>query len=567
MKWTRTLVSALVVLIVILTACAPTATEAPQPTAPPSPTETVTQATTEPTATAAEPTPAPAPKVGGTLVIAYPRNPTTLHPLKVHEEGAGMVVQLISGSLIVYSQWDNSYPPYLAESYTVSDDGLVYEFTLKEDVKFHNGDSLTAHDWVYTLDQVMDPESVHSTRASFDGLLERWEAIDDYTVRLTLSRPSYFFLWHLADINPVSQALVEELGDQMASKPVGAGPYMIEEWVENDHITLVRNPDFDWGTEDWTNEGPWYFDRIILRIITDDVTRTAGMETGEIDLGRIAVRDVERFEDLGTFDINEFLYQGIGQLIVFNSSKPPVDDVRVRQAIAYGIDRQAIIDVVLEGKGEIPHSFTTEESEGYWPGIEELDYTYDPTKARELLAEAGYEDSDGDGIVDRDGQPLEVVYLTRPMTLWTNTAQVIQAQLLDIGIKLNIEQLEAGSQIGRMIGGDFDLGALSKSSLLTSYYGLRSDSAYPMWHLPESEALEIDKWDTMGDTATDQATFDEANRQIMLLDNENVYMFQLWRQYVYDGSSKKIVGAVVVPYTRNQNLEFSLDLSGAYFEE
>ena len=221
----------------------------------------------------------------------------------------------------------------------------------------------------------------------------------------------------------------------------------------------------------------------------------------------------------------------------------------------------------FQGRGEVPHAFTTKESEGYWEGIEEIDYTFDPEKSKALLAEAGYEDTDGDGIVEKDGQPLELTLLTRPMNLWTNTAQVVQNQLLDVGITLNIEQLDAGTQIGRMIGGDFDIGVLSKSSLLTSYFGLRSDSPYPMWHLPEEEAKMIDKWDTMADTAVDNATFDEANKQIMLQDLENVYMFPLWRQHVFDGVSKEIQGAVWVPYTRDQNLEFTVDLSGAYFAE
>jgi peptide/nickel transport system substrate-binding protein len=223
------------------------------------------------------------PQVGGTFVMEYDGDVDTFDIQKI--SGWGPLESFLNATMVTLDPVTNQYAPYLAESWTVSDDGLTYEFKLRQDVIFHNGDPLTAEDWIYTLERAVDPDTASPISSEYWTKVVSYEAVDDFTLRLTIAQPDYTFLLGLAQYPaaPVSQQAIEEFGEDYSRNPVGTGLYIFQEYSTGENIVLRRNPDYKWGPS-WVHAGPAYIENVIIRIIPEYSTRLAGLEAGEIDL-------------------------------------------------------------------------------------------------------------------------------------------------------------------------------------------------------------------------------------------------------------------------------------------
>lgn len=367
---------------------------------------------------------------GGTMTFAIDDFST----LDIHlGEGSSMAVSWLLGATLVSRDTEAQYHPWLAESWEISEDGLHYTFHLRDDVRFHDGKPLTAADFVWTISRLIDPET-GARQAGRMVAVDRVEAPDDTTLEIHLKNPYPLLLEQLSNtgvVQPYHPEYFAEAGDQFGQGFIGVGPYQLEEFRPGDRIVLARNPDFNWGPPFVENQGPYHIERMEFVVITEPSTIVAGLETGELDYAAVQASDVAYLRGLDHLTILERPDQGMFPALHLNLSQPPFDDIRVRRAFNHAVDRDLLVEVVLEGLGAAQYGPLSSTLIGYWEGVEEIGYRYDPEAARALLAEAGYE----------DGLALELKCLA---VVFNRLCEVLQQMYAEVGVELEITLLEIG---------------------------------------------------------------------------------------------------------------------------
>ena len=357
---------------------------------------------------------------GRNLVIAVNNNFITLDTHASRDSLTNSVNAIMYESLVEYDD-DLNLVPCLAESYEISDDALVYTFKLKEGVKFHDGELLTAEVVKTNIERVMNPDKALRQARAF-SFAEEINVLDDYTLEVKLSQPYMAFLSRLEAFQIISPAALKD-EDKLPKNPVGTGQFRFVEWVEGDHMTVEKNPD-------WRNADQIQVDTVTFKFVPENGTRVAMLETGEADiiypLPNEMVSKVEANSDL----IVEVRDSTVCRYVTMNQNVKPFDDVRVRQALNYAIDKDAFTAVVKGGYGNKLNSALSPVLPYY---VEHEEYAYNIEKAKELLAEAGYPDG------------FEA-------TIWGNTESetvrgmnFIEQQLSLIGVKLNVMPMEEGT--------------------------------------------------------------------------------------------------------------------------
>lgn len=324
----------------------------------------------------------------------------------------------------------------VAESWEWLDDTTIV-FNLRENVKWHNGDHLIADHVVKSMELRMDPD-ISLDAEGLNEFIDKWEAVDDHTVKLTLKQPNSAILRNLTPVPGHGFILHpnwdEATSGQSAETTIGTGPFMYESYEPGVSVKLVRNPNY-------FIEGMPYMDGIEFRIIEDAEARLTGIRAGELDM--VEYIDFQSLPMLRE-DPNIYIPTGLGfygSRLLLDPTVAPTDDVKVRHALNYAVDREMIVDAVLAGEGApIWGSMIPEGRFGYAPELADY-YSYDPAKAIELLAEAGWTDTDGDGTLDKDGQPIKLVFVTYGPSWWSQTGEIVQANLKAIGVETELEVL------------------------------------------------------------------------------------------------------------------------------
>ena len=321
---------------------------------------------------------------------------------------------------------DLSLEPRLAADWELSEDGLTLSFELREGVMWHHGREFTSEDVRYTFEWVLDPENDAPNRALYEDI-DTIETPDDYTVVFNLSEPNSFLLNNIARMPVVPYDLGDDPG--FGSEPVGTGPYMFESLVRDDRLVLRAFDDY-WG-------GRGQVDVVEFRPIPEDATRLLAFEAGEIDLSQSqpVPAELERLEEDERFMVERTPGTGYTYL-GFNTRVETLDDVRVRQAISHLIDRDAVVDQILEGIGQPGISMIIPEMPWFNPDVTRFDY--DPERAAELLAEAGVE----------EGVNLRLYTNENPIRIFV--AEILQAELANLGINLEVNIEEFGAFLSRV---------------------------------------------------------------------------------------------------------------------
>ena len=506
----------------------------------------------------ATPEPEQAPAVGGTLVFAQQVETTTLDPHLSETDGGPL--REIGATLVAHAP-DGRIVPYLAESWQISEDGLVWDFKLRKDVKFHNGAALTARDYVWTINRILAPETKALGARGALGPVTSAEAPDEYTLRLNLATPYYSLLYSLAlsFLQPLSEAAVEAAGDQYGRNPVGTGPYRFQEWVTGDKIILERNPDFAWGPE-FVHQGPAHINTVEYLFIPEAATILAGLEAGEIDSATVVARDVERLREGGQFRVIEGLSQGMYPGVFFNTSKPPFDDVRVRQAFNLAVDRDILVRAILSGAGAPQYGPISSSVIGYWPGVEFIGYPHDLERAKKLLEAAGYTYNDKN-MAYKDGQPFKLQLMGSPGVTDVRVSEILQEEFGALGVEIEIVNLDAGAWLGAAVTGAYQLGVAgynhSEADVLYIFFHSSNIGGYNIGQVADpvlDELLSQTRLETV--PAKRQAAVDAAQRYIV----EQAYALPLYTPYSYQVVSTRVQGDLhVVPPTR-------LYLNDAYIE-
>ena len=343
--------------------------------------------------------------------------PDSLDPLLSAASDTEAIFHNVFEGLLLYDE-TGAVIPGLAESWEISDDGLTYTFHLRDDVTFHNGKPLTAEDVIYTYEALSGlggSEPLSSKYTAITGL----DAPDDYTVEITIDGPNSSFL----QMNTIS--VVPKGYEDQATAPVGTGPFVFERYVPGQEVVLKKNPDY------YEPERAAKIDEADILIMTDESSVLTAMQSGQLDLALVYADNAEYLN--GDFTVNSSP-QNMVQLFALNNAEEPFDDIRVRQAMNYAVDKEQIVDGVFAGYAtELYSNFSPVMSVYYNDGLKDV-YSYDPEKAKEQLKEAGLENGFDMTITVPSNYQKHV-----------DTALVIIEQLKAVGINAKLNQVDWGS--------------------------------------------------------------------------------------------------------------------------
>lgn len=427
-----------------------------------------------------------------TLVVAQGADAVTLDPHGTNDQPGSRVSKQIYNTL-VFATEEMELVPALAKSWEQID-LLTWEFKLVEGVKFHNDEELKASDVKFTFERMIDSPTV----AHILGPVSEIEIIDEYTVRLITSEPFAPLLAHLTHTacSILNEKAVTDEGEDYGQKPVGTGPFKFVDWKLGDKIILERFDDYFKGAAS--------VEKVVFKNVPEGTSRTMGLETGEIDIAYdvepVDKDRVKEHERLKLIEAPSFSSQYLG----YNTRKAPFDDIKVRQAINHAVDVQDIINTVLNGGGKIATSPLTGAIFGANNDIE--GYDYDVKKAKALLAEAGYADG------------FTTTIWTNDSPLRASIAEIVQAQLKEVGIEAKIEVVEWSAYLARTSAGEHDMFILGWTTVTgDADYGL-----YALYHSSQHGSAgnrtfysnpEVDKLLDIGRTEPEEQKRLEAYRK------------------------------------------------------
>lgn len=411
------------------------------------------------------------------ISIGLQQEPTSLDPTADATASIdGMLAHNVYESLTSVAE-NGAVLPDLAKSWTISDDGLTYTFKLVEGTIFHDGTSFDANDVKFSFDRAMGKDSINPSKSIFEPI-ESVTVIDPYTVEIKLTRKDAFFLFNLAQGD--ASIIGPESAEHNNITPVGTGPFKFNGWTRGDRLKLAKFPQY----RDAANVA---MEQVTFRFISDPAAASAALMSDEVDAfpGFPAPELLPQFQADPRFKVEVGSTEG-EVILAMNNSRPPFDDIRVRRAISYALDRKAIIDGAMYGQATPIGSFYPPHGKAYvdLTGM----YAHDIAKAKELLKEAGV--------------PEGAVMTIRvpPFPYATRSAEIIQAELAEIGIDAKVENVEWGfwlAEIYKKLNYDMtiiahtspnDMGNFARGK--SYFYGYENPAFNALWDRIKTEADE-----------------------------------------------------------------------------
>lgn len=350
----------------------------------------------------------------------------------------GIPLTSVYDTLVYQDPESGEFVPGLAERWEISEDGTVYTFYLRRGVKFHDGTPFNAEAVRFNLERITS-DALASQKARFMlGPYEGAEVLDEYTVRIRLREPFAPLLDSLSQVylGMASPTAVQRWGSDYQLHQVGTGPYIFAEYVPGDHLLLRRNPEYAWGPRLFRHRQA-KVDEIEFRFFVDPATRSPALESGEADImGELPPQDAARLAEDPRFRVHAVAVPGVSLMFFMNITRPPLDQLEVRQALLYGTDRQTIVSTVFRDTSPVAYGPLAAVNFGYEPAVRQM-YPYDRSRAMALLDQAGWMDHDGDGLRDRNGQPLSLDLYLMSWGYMPEVGQLLAAQWAELGIGVN----------------------------------------------------------------------------------------------------------------------------------
>ncbi len=503
------------------------------------------------------------PEYGGTLVRALSGDPVSLQPLYGYSDGASCEVIIHLFPPLVRNLEDPNNPghavltPLLAESWEFSEDGKELIFKLREGVHWEDGVEVTTDDVIFTYQKAIDPTTktiVHYAFSKIDTVV----AVDKYRFKVFYKEPFVYAVYRW-DIGLLPKHILEGKDintDEFNRRPIGYGMYRFHSWTSNEQVVIEASKNNYWGRP--------YLDCMVFRIIPEAAVQILELKAGNLDLVT-RLHTTQYVRDLVGSEVeqnvNKFKYEDNFMYgFYFNLKVPLFQDRRLRQAIYYAINKPSIIQGVQAGMGRPCWGPIPPESWAYNPNIKT--YSYDPAKARQLLAEAGWQDSNGDGIIDKNGAPLEFTMLSMQNEAVQQIVTIVQQHLKAVGINMKIKVVEWSVYLNTFIAKrDFDM-CVTRGGLAV----LDPDLTFE-FHSSQIHDTEYN-WATYINPELDRLledalkTFDQEKRkqyfwkaqEILAEDLPVIYLFL---RDSFFATSKRVQG--VTPYPAPLGFDYNLD--------
>ncbi|KLK94606.1 peptide ABC transporter substrate-binding protein [Microvirga vignae] len=427
-----------------------------------------------------------------------------------------VVLHVVEG-LVAYGE-DSSIKPLLAQSVSVSKDGLAYTFKLRNGVKFHNGTPLTAEDVAWSWKRYTDPKTEWRCLSEFDGRgrskVQAVETPDAQTVVFRLDKPDALFLATLARTDCGMTGVIHKdsvKADGSWDRPIGTGPFKLEEWRRGEFVKLSKFDDYanpaEGKIDGYAGSKRPLVNEVRFVVVPDSAAAKAALLRGDIDVvPDLANADVKEIKANSSVGLSIAQNMGLSTLLI-QTRDPLLSNVKIRQAIAAALDTPQITAAVTEGLAKHNNSIVPLSS-SYHTAAHDKGYTYDPEAAQRLLKEAGYK-----------GEPIVILTNKRyPQTFASSV--LIQAMLQAVGINATLEVLEWGTQLDRYNKGNYQVMAFPYSARLDpslsydSVMGPKDKQPRKVWDNPEAQAL-LEKSMMVSDRAERQKIFDELHARFL----------------------------------------------------
>lgn len=481
------------------------------------------------------------PQSGGTLnVVIQPEPPSLM--LGLFQNGP---TQMVGGDIYEsLLRYDHELQPtgQLAESWEISEDGLTYTFKLREGVVFHDGEPFTSEDVAFSMGVFL--KEVHSRMGQYMQYVESIETPDDLTVVFNLNEAfgPFIGIFEPGTAPMIPQHIYEGTdfaNNEMNNTPIGTGPFKFEEWERGSYIHLVKN-------EDYYMDGKPYVDEVYYHVIPDAASRAVAYETGKVDVlpgGSIENFEVPRIQEMENTCITDKGWEFFGPLafIWVNSNNAPLDDVNFRKAMQLSLDREFAKTALWNDLGKVstgPLSSSTRFHADDTPDI-----SYDPERAKELLAESSY-----------DGQTIRILGLPYGET-WTRWAEAVKQNFAEIGIESELVPSDVAGWNQKLADRDFDIGftylyqygdpALGVSR---TYMGDNAEAGSPWNNVSNYQNPETDEMfreaALMADPEDRAAAYKEI-QDIIVADNPNLWLLELGFPTIYRCNIKNPVSTAI----------------------
>jgi peptide/nickel transport system substrate-binding protein len=379
---------------------------------------------------------------GGKITIGLATEPVSLDPAAGLYIAEQFLVMNIYDPLI-WIDPDLKLQPGLAESWEMNADGTEFTLKLRKDVKFQDGTPFNAEAVKKAFDRDATAQNPAAVAPTLFTDYDSTTVVDDSTVTIKFKSPRATFLEDLSRIWLVipSPTAVEKYGADFGQNPVGTGPFIFKEWVHQDHITLVRNPDYKWGPSFLKNQGPALLDEVTFRFLPEAATRLTAIQSGEADVvEEPAYQEAANLASDPNYQLLRFTAPGMTSHMMINTDKAPTNDLKVRQAMIYAVNQEELVKTAFFDMQTPVHSIISPTTWGYNKEAAAL-YSYNFEKATQLLDEAGWKDEDGDGIREKDGQKLHLEYPALP-AYEEAYMELLAAYLNKAGFEVNITKLD-----------------------------------------------------------------------------------------------------------------------------
>jgi peptide/nickel transport system substrate-binding protein len=415
----------------------------------------------------------------GTLTIAWAEQLATLNPATTGARDVGPITVNIFDTL-VWLDKNNKVTPDLATKWTVSSDGLKYDFDLRSDVKFHDGTPFDAKAIVANIDYITNADTASATSLTLLGPCKKAVELAQYKVELQCTKPYSPLLTQLGlpYMGIQSPTAITKYGKDLGNHPTGTGPFMFESYVPNQKLVLTRNPDYQWAPPAVGQNGPSKIGKLVFDIVTDAQARVSEYQSGQAQFMQETPGDF--FNKLGSDPSNQavtFPISGMGVFLPINASTFPTNDVAVRQALLYAVDKEKVIKATDDGAYKVLDTPLAGSMVGYDKSIGDT-YSYDPSKAASLLTGAGWSKTNGTWM--KDGKKL-TIRLTAPSDVsgYPPMVQAIQAQLKDAGMDAVVDLQSTNAWL------DDASKKGSTVSMTPSQYVAVDPDALSVWLLPD----------------------------------------------------------------------------------